>query len=1044
MTDTLVPTPEQAAIISYPLAPLRVAAGAGTGKTATIAWRVAHLVAEHGVRPDQVLGITFTNKAAHELASRVREVLAEDLPPGESVDVFTYHGFAADILADHGLRIGVERGSRVITPTFARQLLLDSVTHSEFTHTDITSRRKIISDLDRLASDLGDNLLTPDELLRRRRGGDTGTASEDDIAIRRGEYARVLQRFDQLKRRLNALDYADLIRLAHVLVTDDPNVAAEIRARYRVVLLDEYQDTNPAQRLLLQAVFGAGFPVTAVGDQHQTIYEWRGASLQNFADFPHHFPDGRGRPAATLGLTLNRRSGAAILELANRVRAEVSGETADPLRPLETAPEATVEADWFRTSRDEAEAIAGEIRRLHDDAGMSWREMAVLFRKNKDIALIREVLEDHGIPLQVANLGGLLTIPEVVEVHAWLRVLADSEDTPALARILMGSKYRIGMADMRKLADWVREQPDDLADEDEHLPAHTLAEALEHLDEIDLDAVTGEALEDFLARYRRLLVAAQGTSLVELVQRILAETDAWRDVRAMPASAQLSARLNLYRFLDLAESWSPLEGRPSLPAFIAYLDLMESEDIEELDTARISDDDAVTLVTVHRAKGLEWEAVFLPALHRNNFPSGVRMYEDPFAQAAILPFDMRLDRDDLPHVTGEMPKKERQEMLKRRHLDQEWRLAYVAVTRARSYLYLSGSAWTGTPVPRKTPAEPGPLLELAAEHAGHRTWIDEPGERPEVLGLEDLAHSPDPLFSDGWDTALRTAIEQPTTLEARATEIGVEAAYHARVSEYQEMLFSLPEPAAREADEPGPLETSVTGLVTYATCPRRFFWSEVDRLPRRASRAARRGVELHRRIELYNRGAVPFDDLDPDAYDVAPAEFEGSEEAGSAFQRFKASRFARAQPRFVEAPFDLRLDDHARIRGRIDAIYEHEPDHWEVVDFKSGRPSVSPAATVQLEAYAVAAREAGFAPTPPERLDVTFAYFGGGFTEHTTTVDAQWLSAAQTHLNDIVDAIRQEHFDPAASAACASCDFLRFCPAGQAWMEESSQEEPGR
>ena len=529
MSVRFQPTDEQQAIIDYPLAPLRVAAGAGTGKTTTLAYRVAAAVDRHGIRPDQVLGITFTNKAAHELSSRMREVLQDRLGPGESVEILTYHGFAAALLQEHGLRVGIERSASIVTPTFARQLLLDAVTRTDFTHVDITARRKIIGDLTKLSADLGDNLHTAAALVSDGPPDEPAHPIAPDpdlgeVASRRSEYGLALLRYEARKRDLNTLDYADLIRLAHELVTSHPDVAAQIRDRYQLVLLDEYQDTNPAQRQFLQALFAAGLAVTAVGDQDQTIYEWRGASLSNFSRFTEHFPVRPGVAAETLSLTLNRRSGRAILDVANLVRSRVSGAAASPLRALEGMAPGRVRASWYRTSSDEANAIAAEILGLAE-AGTAWRDIAVLFRKNKDTGIVRDTLEDHGIPIQVANLGGLLTIPEVVEVHAWLRALNTPEDTPALARILMGAKYRLGMSDIRRLADWVRSR-DRTADIDdgEHLPKHTLIEALEHADEVGLTDDAHRTVQEFMSQFRKLLTAAQGTSLVELVQRILNDT----------------------------------------------------------------------------------------------------------------------------------------------------------------------------------------------------------------------------------------------------------------------------------------------------------------------------------------------------------------------------------------------------------------------------------------------------------------------------------------------------------------------------------------
>jgi DNA helicase-2/ATP-dependent DNA helicase PcrA len=245
-------------------------------------------------------------------------------------------------------------------------------------------------------------------------------------------------------------------------------------------------------------------------------------------------------------------------------------------------------------------------------------------------------------------------------------------------------------------------------------------------------------------------------------------------------------------------------------------------------------------------------------------------------------------------------------------------------------------------------------------------------------------------------------------------------------------LDGLPAPLSPQPEDTG-LLTSVTGLVTYATCPQRFRWAEVDRLPRRPSAAARRGVEVHRRIEIHNRGAVPLTDLDDDLYDAPAA--GGGEPAAAAYETFLGSRFAAQRPLLVEAPFDLRLED-ARVRGRIDAIYEDEPGAWEVVDFKSGRPTDDPARRVQLQAYALATQEAGFAGAPPHRLAVTFAYLGAGLVEEREEVDGDWLAEARNHVGALVRGAAAREFAADPSAACRGCDFLHVCAEGRAWVED--------
>ncbi|MCJ7727016.1 MAG: ATP-dependent helicase, partial [Acidimicrobiia bacterium] len=568
----------------------------------------------------------------------------------------------------------------------------------------------------------------------------------------------------------------DLISAAHHLVTAHPEIAQRVRSRYRVVLLDEYQDTNPAQREMLRAVFGEGFPVTAVGDADQTIYEWRGASLQNFADFPRHFPSADGTEAETLHLTLNRRSTKRVIDLANRVRDEI-GRQGDlgELSALDDAADGSVEVGWFRTSVDEARWLAAEVKRLHDD-GVAWKDIGILFRKHAQIGLIRDALERQGVPVEVASLGGLLEVPEVAEVHAWLRVLGRPDDSPALMRILLGAGYRLGMGDLAPLAGWVRAKHDHDSDADLGGVGWALLEAVDRFEEcVDLNERATTRLRAFRDTYRALLTQAQGSSLVELCRIVLDRTGAWPEVEALDDAARLSARLNLYRFLDLAEEWSPLEGRPSLDAFLDYLDLLhEDRGADELDTAKVSGEDAVAMITVHRAKGLEWPIVFLPALCHNTFPSPGHPYADPARHPQFLPYDLRLDADYLPDLPAD--DKERLALIKAHHADQEWRTAYVAVTRTARTLVATGAFW----YTQKSTKKPSRFFELAAATEGATVVADvtDPGDPPESLRFaNDPSEGPDPHFPDGWRAALRASVEDPSWPDRFAAEHDLQAGY---------------------------------------------------------------------------------------------------------------------------------------------------------------------------------------------------------------------------------------------------------------------------
>lgn len=1003
------PSSEQRAIIDHPLTPLRVDAGAGTGKTTTMALRLAHLLDEGQV--ESALGVTFTNKAAQELRERI-DSYRSDETLGD-VEVNTYHGFAHGLLMEFGAYVGVERTSRLITPGFVRQLMLEALLAGDYETLDLAAPPQRVEEMAQLAGQLADNLKRPGEALAA--GG-----SRDEVDAARAELLGALIRYDELKRRRNLVDYGDLIRLAHQLVAEQPAVAMQVRNRYEVVLLDEYQDTNPAQRELLRGVFGDGHPITAVGDADQTIYEWRGASLENFARFPDHFSEPGGSRAPSRPLTLNRRSGTSILRAANLIRAQISESAGThDLQGPAGEPAGTVGYGWFRTAADEAAWIADRIG-SERALGRSWSEFAVIFRKNAQIPVIRTALAIDGIPTQVVSVGGLLHVPEVADLWAWLRILDDPSDGPAFLRVILGAHFGLGLGDLVPLASWVREQDLAAGHDDPEIPGFSLLEAAFAVPSLERPAASA-ALDRFRVHYTRLVEDAQGVTLAELCRRILAALGVWIEIDAMEPAAARSARLNIYRFLELTESWSPLEGRPSLTAFLGYLStLLDEAAAEELDVARVAEADAVTLITAHRAKGLEWEVVFLPALVKDTFPSRLRAFDDPFGRPASLPYDQRLDAESLP-VLDPADVKARRDALRPRHQDQEWRTAYVAATRAKEQLLVSGAFWYG----QKKPKEPSALFDVFAGLPDVETFHEcaDPGDRPDDQPVPSEAASPDPHFENGWEAALREASADPTWAGTRAEPA---AAYDEAVDQLELRLGSLIEPTDDEASPT--TTTSVSGLVTYATCPQRFYWSEVDRLPRRPAPWLRRGIELHRKIELHNRGVVPLELVEEESYDFVPDEAEPRPDS---YATFEASRFAAVRPRWVEVPFVLTGDD-LRVRGRIDAVYDTSGD-WEVVDFKSGRHHPDPARRLQLQAYAVAVDE-GALGDRPESLTVTFAYFGEGLEEVSELVDDAWLEGAREAVGAVVEGIADERFDADPSPACRNCDFVRFCEPGRNWL----------
>ncbi|NOX21862.1 MAG: ATP-dependent helicase [Actinobacteria bacterium] len=1007
---TFVPSPEQLAIIHAPLSPLRVAAGAGTGKTTTIVERLVRLIND-GIVPERTLGLTFSNKASEELTGKLRERLPEFVAEGRDVEVSTYHGFAYNILREFGALVNVERDARIIGPGFTISLYDRAVRTGTYSVLDLTAPMSRVREATQLGQQLAGNLVNPATI-------PSGT---DEVVAKRYELASIVQRYQTIKDGLGVLDYSDLIAKSYELVTTFPEVAKTIRDRYDTALLDEYQDTDPAQRKLLQVIFGDGFPLTAVGDGDQTIYEWRGASLDNFEGFSHHFPQSSGAGAPTLPLTVNRRSGELVLEVANAIRSHLHEDDFDRLVPATDAPTATVAARRFLSLYEEATWIATEIERLVDEESVSRSDIAILVRKNRSIGLLRQALEDADIPVDVASIGGLLSIPIIADLHAWLRLLADPTDSVAFARILLGYRFRLGLGDLATLTRWSRKR---ITTPGHETAAISLVEAADSLEEInDLSTEAATRVGEFRSMYRRLLVDAQSNPLATLCRNVLSEMAVWLEVDALTPSAALSARLNIYRFLDLADDWSPLEGRPSLEEFVAYLEILSDESAaEELDTARPSTDDAVHLLTVHRSKGLEWDTVFLPSLDTGVFPSRSAGYDNPMERAQCLPYDMRLDAGSLPTLSGDA--KDDKLALQTLHAAQEWRTAYVAVTRARRRLYATGAHWhLGT-----RPKKPSILYETIVAVPGVTVFPDgEFGDQPKRLTLSDQGPSPDPHFPDGWQDALRSATRGESL---RPDEPATRAAYDAAVKQLGLHLDGLPDLPSEIAAMPAP-DLSVTSLVTLGDCPKRYYWSHVDPLPRRRTGAMAAGTALHRRIELHNRGTIGFDDaVIPDVLDAESIDYE---RGTGAFTAFENSRFGTTTPIFTEVAIDVRLEN-GRVRGRIDAVYAFDEDSWEIVDYKSGKPKTDDTRFLQLGAYALAIR-AGALGTPPEHLSASFLYLGGGQLVHDKIeVTTQWLEAKREAIEHLMEQATGPDFATRTSPSCHYCDFQRFCDAGSAFV----------
>ncbi|MFE4227662.1 ATP-dependent helicase [Arthrobacter sp. NPDC056886] len=880
------PTAEQSLIISSPLTPRLVIAGAGSGKTATMADRVVWLVANGWVRPEEVLGVTFTRKAAGELASRIRaklaalaRIAAADtgntlFPAGLlSTDalepkVSTYHSYASGIVSDYGLRLGVERDVVLLGGAQSFQLASEVVEAFDGDYEHFRSAKStLVKAVIQLAGECAEHLQDPAQvrgwLLERiaafeslpyvaeAKKNPTQAAGELSAMLRtRASVADMVGRYSAAKRARGALDFGDLVALAARVASEIPIAAQTERQRYKVVLLDEFQDTSHAQLVLFSRLFGDGHAVTAVGDPNQSIYGFRGASAGQLFHFVREFPilihgggtahrtgadqgvggdqgigadqgtaedlqSGPAGPARrfavapTSYLTTAWRNGRNILATANLISAPLSKaaanlgaagarETADavevpPLQPSPAAVEGRVVMGRFATDEAEAAAIAADVLKFRvtdfdapQSADLVPPAMAVLCRRRAQMECIRREFEVRGIPYEIVGLGGLLDTPEIIDLVATLRVLADPGRSDSLMRLLAGARWRIGPADLMALRDWssflarrrgrpggldadgagggAADTDDDAVIEGDITDSASLVEALDWLPRDGWTSAHGRRLSpEALGRLQRLsdelrqLRSYMGDDLTTLLGEVERAMLLDIEVAARPGISIHQARRNLDAFQDAAAGFLHTSQRVDVLAFLAWLEAAAAEE-NGLDAAAPEvNHEAIQLLTVHASKGLEWDVVFVPGLNAGAFPSSRDSRWS--SGSAALPWPLRGDRADLPQWDLDQPdqkgwldaEKEFKSAVQTHGEAEERRLAYVAYTRAKHVLWISSAAWVGS---RAGLAEMSPFLSglegLTAEGAAeiHPLSVSEdalPDESPLTSELEVAAWPYDPL-----------------------------------------------------------------------------------------------------------------------------------------------------------------------------------------------------------------------------------------------------------------------------------------------------------
>ena len=1016
-------TKHQSAIISSGLEPAVVIAGAGSGKTETMSNRVLYLVANGFATPDQILGLTFTRKAAGELSVRIRKRLRQlsQLPEfkhitSNSTAVTTYHSYAGKLLSEHAIRYGIDADAEPLGEAAIWQIASDVVRNwSDDSYRNNSAVSTVIKDLLGLSKLMLEHQVKPadieaigNEMLEKLQMLGGGT-NEDTRAVARAMQQRnsllpMVESFMQRRKAAGELSFDDQMSLAADIAQNFEDVGTLERGKYTVVLLDEYQDTSQSQVRMLSSLYGAGHPVMAVGDPSQAIYTWRGASAGTMASFHKYFPKAQGQTGIEqFSLPTTFRNDTIILTAANAISAQIKADGGQQVVELEArdgAGAGELAYGIYETVETESQAIAEYFKQLWNPADN--KSFAVLVRKRSQITSIENALREQGLPVEVIGIGGLIHIPEVADVVTLMKIITDPDAGSSLMRHLTGPRINLGPRDIAALGGFSRERakamhadsksfikkiaagnPDQLEADDQF--AGSIIDALDEIASAKKSGFSDigyQRLVTFAQDLRRLRSRAGG-QITDLVTEIENYLTLESEITLREGSQ--TGRRHLDRFLDEASKFERSGG--SVSAFLDWLDVASDEEGGLKVGAPEVRTDVVQILTVHMAKGAEWDVVAVPGLSEGTFPGVNKSDPDNWLKnEKHVPFALRGDAHELPHFSldGIIKNSDASKAIKafasqcvdQIKMREEMRLAYVAVTRARTHLICTTSWWRDGSR-SVSPSNIFTLIAGAASANGGRLISDvappEDGVENPTLENPQMAIWPRDYLGDKrsqFDATIALVNESAVhpLIDSKDFEVNswiMDA--HSLITEQRKRAIDLVEVAL-------PTRLSTSTLVALHENPQELALNIRRPMPRGQDQYSRRGTAFHLWVERqFTDAATLFGDEYLDYLD--PLDDDSKlEDLKAAWLK---SGFANRTPARVEVPFETTIAG-VLIRGRIDAIYS-DGDGFQVVDWKTGSKQLGKSAQVQLAMYRLA--WAKLSGCDISKISAAFHYVPTGVTD---------------------------------------------------------------
>jgi len=957
---------QQKRAVQYGEGPLLIVAGAGTGKTLVLTRRIVELISSKRAYPKDVLALTFTEKAAEEMEERV-DIL---MPYGYTdMTISTFHAFGDRILKDNALELGLSPDLYVLSR--AEQIIFFKEHLFEFPMNyfrPLGDPTKYIESILALISRAKDEDISPKEyldyieILKRELRGNPSDKVLSERVKREEEIALLYQKYQEILHRESKIDFGDQVYLSLKLLREHPVILKEYQDRFKYILVDEFQDTNHSQFELLKLLVADRGNITVCGDDDQSIYKFRGAALSNIMEFMDIYSG-----AEMIILKDNYRSNQKILDFAYRSISHNNPDRLEVKEGLDKRLKANFKDNGdlkyynFDTLSDESDWVSSKIEEMVQKEGYSYKDFAILVRSNRDADPFIRSLNMRSIPLRFSGSEGLYSQKEVRFLISWLKFLTDPEDSLSLYYILSSSLYDLKVKFLS------------LAMSRAKLLNRSLYYLITHLDEDDkvelfVDDETKEKLGSFLKNLDEFFSLSSSLNTGQLLFGILNQSDYLKMLTAEGLKAEPKIK-NIARFFEIVRSTSRILVNDDIYNFTPYLDaLIEAGDNPSLPGPDY-DTDSVNILTIHKAKGLEFKVVFMVSLVDNRFP--VRRRKEAIALADDL---LRAKEHWLPEGDP--------------HIQEERRLFYVGITRARDMLFLSSAYDYGTKRAKKA-----------------SIFVMEALDLPKQPGVS--------LKSSAWEIIQRS----------RAREFE-------RVGELSPV----------RSDEL--LNLSHLQVDDYFTCPLKYKYIHILRIPVIQHHSVVYGKAIHDAIQIYLREKMKDNivtlDLILDIFknswisegfltrEHEEMRFKEGQELLKKF--YNDENLSKNNPTYIEKEFVF-LIDYNRISGRWDRV-DVINNSVSIVDYKTSKIDDNKKAhkkakeSLQLGIYALAYKR--IYGVIPNSLELYFIESG---TIGRTTFTEDDLRAVEGKITIASKGIRTRDFNPKPSYfACAYCVFKNICP----------------